>query len=97
MELATALHHSAQRPKKVVEVLREVEEHETNDALRRQKALPPGARPGILAELEPQRSDRSLRRSSGDCLPRLATPSLAGAAGEAADLAHTPLLRCLRA
>ena len=47
----------------------EVEEHEKNDALRRQTAPPPGARPGILAEQGPQRSDRSLPRSSGDALP----------------------------
>ena len=63
MELATALHHSAQRPKTVVEEPREVEEHETNDTLQRQKEPPPGARPG------PERSDRSRRHSSADTHP----------------------------
>ena len=43
----------------------------TNDALRRQEALPPGVRPGSLAEPVPQRSDRSLRHSSVDALPTL--------------------------
>ena len=37
-------------------------------------------RPGILAEPGPQRSDCSRQRSSGEGLPLLATPSLAGAA-----------------
>ena len=53
--------------------------------LRRQTESPPEARPGILAEPGPQRSDRSLRHSSGKCLPRLATSSLAGATGEVVD------------
>ena len=43
------------------------------------------ARPGILAEPGPQRSDRSRRHSSGDNLPTLALPVLAGSAGEAVD------------
>ena len=53
--------------------VRKVEEHVTNDALRRQEAPPPGARPGVLLEPWPQTSDRSLRHSSWDCRgsPRL--------------------------
>ena len=33
-----------------------------------------------------------MRRSSGDCLPRLATHSLAGAAGEVVDSSSLPRL-----
>ena len=51
----------------------------THGAPRGQRTPPPGVRPG------PQRSDRSLRRSSAEGLPLLATPSLAGAAGEVVD------------
>ena len=58
-----------------------MEEHETHNPPRRLKAPPPRTRPGILAEL----GDRSLRRSSGSCLPLFAPPSLAGAAGEVVD------------
>ena len=89
LELATALHHSAQRPKTVVEVPRVVEAHETNNALWRQKEPPQGARPGILAEPGPQRSVRGLRHSSGDCLPTLST---AGASGEAVDFSALSFL-----
>ena len=59
-ELPAALHHSRdgvrvthdgpRAQKTVSSVVRDVEAHETNDTLRRQKELPPGARPGILAE-----------------------------------------------
>ena len=62
MAEAEATHHSS-RGQKIATSIREVEEHETNNAPRRQKAPPPGARPGILAEPGPQSSDRSLRRS----------------------------------
>ena len=43
MELAAALHHSAQR----VEAPREVEDHETNVGLRAQMPPPPGTRPAL--------------------------------------------------
>ena len=46
MELAAALHHSAQR----VEAPREVEEHETNVGLRAQMPPRPGTRPAALRE-----------------------------------------------
>ena len=46
MELAAALHHSAQR----VEAPREVEEHETYVGLRAQMPPPPGTRPAALRE-----------------------------------------------
>ena len=64
---------------------REGEVHEKNDVPRRQNTPHPGERSGLLLELGPQRSDRSVRRSSHQGLPRLATPSLAGAAGEGVD------------
>ena len=51
----------------------------------RQKTPPSGMRPGSLAEPEPQRSDRSLRHSSGDAHPTLGLLVLAGASGEAVD------------
>ena len=57
----------------------------THDALRGQNTPPRVVRPGILAEPRPQRSDRSRRHSSGDGMPTLALPSLAGSAGEAVD------------
>ena len=50
MELATALHHSAQR----VEAPREGVEHEKHVGLRAQKPPLPGTRPGVLLDPEPQ-------------------------------------------
>ena len=44
-------------------------------------------RPGILAEPGPQRSDRSQRRLSGDCLPTLGLTVLAGVLEEQVDSA----------
>ena len=41
-------------------------EYEKHAGLRAQKTPPPGERPGILAEPGPQRSDRTVRRSSGE-------------------------------
>ena len=98
MALAAALHHSA-GPKEKVEMqqngaprgqktaarAREEVEHATHYGPRAQETPPPGARPGILAEPGPQRSDRSGRHSSGDNLPTLALPVLAGSASEAVD------------
>ena len=77
MALAKALHHSAQPPGPVVEEPREVEEQDTNDALRRQKAPSPGMHPGVLKEPEVQWfKGRSLFVSAG--CPSLAVSSLAG-------------------
>ena len=59
--------------------------NETYYVLRHQTTPPPGERPGILLEPAPQRSDRSLRRFAGDCLPTPSLPVLAGASGEAVD------------
>ena len=77
MELAAALHHS-----------RDVGPG-THAGLRAQTAPPPGSRPGILAEPGPQRSDCSLRHSSGRA-PSLALVSLAG--GDAPDDATVAFL-----
>ena len=98
MALAAALHHSA-GPKEKVEMqqngalrglknaarAREVEEQVTHASPRAQKTPPPGARPGILAEPGPQRSDRSGRHFSGDTHPTLGLPVLAGESGEVID------------
>ena len=98
MALAAALHHSA-GPKEKVEMQQngaprgqktaaragEVEEQVTHAGIRAQKTPPPRVRPGILAEPGPQRSDRSRRRFSGDCLPTLGLPVLTGALGEQVD------------
>ena len=99
MALAAALRHSAGPKEKKVELqqhaalrgpntgarAREGEVHEKYDASRRQNAPHPGERPSSLSDPVPQRSDRSLRRSAGDCLPTLALPVLAGSAGEPVD------------
>ena len=53
---------------------------DAHDALRGQKTPPPGVRPGSLSDLGPQRSDRTVRRSSGE-VPLLAVPVLAGGDG----------------
>ena len=71
MALAAATHHSAQqnsapRGPKTGARAREEVEYEKHAGLRAQKTPPPGERPGILAEPGPQRSDRTVRRSSGE-------------------------------
>ena len=98
MALAAALHHSAgprekvekqqngaPRGQKTAARAREEVEHATHYGPRAQETPPPGERPGILAEPGPQRSDRSRRHSSGECLPILGLPVLAGASGEQVD------------
>ena len=57
--------------------------HDAHDGLWGPKTPPLGVRPGSLAEPGPQRSDRSLRRSSGQILSWV--PSLADAPAEAID------------
>ena len=59
-------------------------EQEQHEAPRRQKTPPPGVRPGVLAEPGPQRSDRTVRHSSG-ASPSLALPVLAATASEVVD------------
>ena len=77
MELATALHHSAQRPRPVVVEPREEAGHETYCGLRAPMPLPPGTRPAPLSEVAgPQRCDRTVRGTSLGA-PPLAAPQLA--------------------
>ena len=71
---------------------REGEVHEKDDASRSQSTPHPGERPGLPPEPGPQRSDRTVRHSSGDSLPQRVTPSLAGAAGEGVDSATLAFL-----
>ena len=100
--VVSALHHSCDVGPVLYEALRghkktteeEVEEHATHAGLRAQTAPPPGKRPGILPEPGPQRSDRTVRRSTGAALPTPGLPVLAGALGEAVD---TSALRFLAA
>ena len=94
-ELSAALHHSRDGGQVKYDGLRaqktdsaadgEEVVHDAHDALRGQKTPPPGVRPGSLCDPGPQRSDRTVRRSSGDSLPTLALPVLAGSAGEVVD------------
>ena len=91
MTLAEMTHHTAPREPKMARV-GEVEEQVTHAGLRAQQTPPPGERPGILPEPLSQRSDHSRRHFSGDGLPQLAMPSLAGAAGEAVDAAALAFL-----
>ena len=91
MTLAELTHHIAPRGPKMA-MVGEVEEQVSHAGPRAQKTPPPGERPGILPEPLPQRSDRCRRHSSGDGLPQLALPSLAGAAGEAVDAAALAFL-----
>ena len=90
MALAEFTHHSS-RGQRTARAWEEVE-NATHDAPRRQKTPPPGERPGSLFDPGPQRSDRSLRRSAGDGLPQLVTPSLASTASEAMDSATLAFL-----
>ena len=92
--LATVMHHSsgkvhtaygAPRGQRLATRAMEVEVREPDDALRGQKPPPPGVLLGLPQEPGPQRSDRTLRRSAGDALPQLATPSLASSASEAVE------------
>ena len=97
MALGAAAHHSAQqhaalRAPKTGTRAREGEVHVKYDAPRRQTTPHPGVRPGSLFDPGPQRSDRSLRRSAGDGLPQLVTPSLASTASEAVDSATLAFL-----
>ena len=53
------------RAQKTVTSIGEEVEYVKHVGLRAQKTPPPGARPGILAEPGPQRSDRTVRRPAG--------------------------------
>ena len=61
------------------------------DGLRAQKSPPPGVRPGSLVDPGPQRSDRTVRRSSGKD-PLLVVASLADASADGVDAATLSFL-----
>ena len=91
MELPAALHHSAQPTGPVVEEPREVEAQHTHAAPRGQKEPPPGTRPGVLQDPEPQLLDAVLAyRAAGE--PSVATPLLAAPAAEGVDEAALSFL-----
>ena len=77
MELATALHHSAQPAGPVVAGPREVEEQDKNESSRRQKAPPPRAHPGVLKEPEVQGGAVTVGYVAAP-LPLLEVSSMAG-------------------
>ena len=85
-ELSAALHHSRDGGQVKYDGLR---------AQKTDSAAPPGVRPGSLCDPGPQRSDRTVRRSSGDSLPTPALSSLAGSAGEAVDSSALRFLTAL--
>ena len=91
MALAEATHHSSRGQRTATAIRVEVEEQVPNAGLRAQKTPPPEARPGILAEPGPQRSDRILRHSSGDG-PLLVVATLAAAAADGLDAATLSFL-----
>ena len=76
MELATAIHHSAQR----VEGPREENVHGTNTALRRQKRLPRGKRPAPLAEAAGPQEVAATAGNVAARAPLFGVPSAAGLA-----------------
>ena len=105
MALAAALHHSAGLKEKQVELeqyaalrghntgarAREEVVHDAHVALRGQKTPPPGVRPGSLVDPGPQRSDRTVRRSSGQ-VPLLVVALLADASADGVDAATLSFL-----
>ena len=78
-QLATALHHSAQRPRPVVEVPSEGWRGELYDVPRHQKPPPSGTRPAALREPVPQWGAVTVGYVAAPAL--LAAPVLAGGDG----------------
>ena len=72
-------HHTHRATEPMEEVVQDA-----HVALRGQKTPPPGARPGRLVDPGPQRSDRTVRRSSGKD-PLLVVASLADASPDGVD------------
>ena len=91
MAVAEAVHHSAPRRQNTATAIREEVVHDAHDALRGQKTPPPGVRPGSLVDPGPQRSDRTVRRSSGKA-PLLVVASLADASADGVDAATLSFL-----
>ena len=98
MALAEALHHSAgPSTMKVVERRERQEEEvrEENDAPRRQTRLLPGMRPAPLSEVAGLQGRPVAPLSPGAGVPSLASPALAGAAGEGVDSSTLGFLAAL--
>ena len=98
LALAEKLHHSANKvePHDALRgqnkrAGREEVENVTRGGLRAQKSPPPGVRPGSLVDPGPQRSDRTVRRSSGK-VPLLVVASLADASADGVDAATLSFL-----
>ena len=98
MALAEQLHHSVNRVERDEALRRQTTraseeevENVARDGLRAQKSPPPGVRPGSLVDPGPQRSDRTLRRSSGKD-PLLVVASLADASADGVDAATLSFL-----
>ena len=79
MAVAEAMHHSS-RGQTTATAISEVEEQETNNAPRRQKAPPPGMLPASLAEPVARRGAGTLRPSGAD--PRRSCATDGGPVGE---------------
>ena len=86
MALVAAQQNGAPQGPKTATRAREGEVYETHKAPRSRNTPHPRERPGLLPEPGPQRSDRAVRRSSGDA-PSLALPALAAESYEAIDSA----------
>ena len=98
MALAEQLHHSVNRVERDEALRRQTTraseeevENVARDGLRAQKSPPPGVRPGSLVDPGPQRSDRTVRRSSGKD-PLLVVASLADASADGVDAATLSFL-----
>ena len=86
LELATALHHSAQPAGSVVAGPGDEEAHEKYNALRGQTQPPPGMRPALLEEVAVSQDWwlGAPRQPGGDA-PSVVPPALAAPAAEAVD------------
>ena len=98
LALAESLHHSANKVEphdalrgQRMRAGREEVECVTHFGPRSPMTPPPEARPGLPPEPRPQRSDRTVRHSSG-ASPSLSPPQLADAVGDAVDQASVDFL-----
>ena len=89
--------HDALRRQKNARVRQEGEEHGTYDAPRGLSALLPGTRPAPLPEVAGPQGRPVAPLSPGAGVPSLASPALAGAAGEVVDSSALAFLAAHRA